>query len=81
MTKLSGLLVALCCSGLVGCTTSAQQPPSTTTVAPPQPQQRSYLDTGPSPARTGGPSYIRANQNSATRQTDFFGNDVLPRMP
>lgn len=75
----------LCCLPLVACTTTAEQAPPVSAPAPStasvQPPQRSYLDPGPNPARTGGPAYVRANQTSAPRQTDFFGNDLLPQNP
>ena len=69
----------MCCWPLMACTSASDtslgaSPPTT----PPMQQQRSYLDVGPSASPTGGPNYVRANRTSATRQTDFFGNAVLP---
>lgn len=75
----------LCCLPLLACTTTAEQAPPVSAPAPSvassTPLQRSYLDPGPNPPRTGGPAYVRANQTSAPRQTDFFGNDLLPQNP
>ena len=69
-------------AGLGACTTqeAASTPDaqiSVTTVPP----QRSYLDPGPAPARGGGPAYIQAGTNSFARQTDSFGNDLVPKIP
>lgn len=73
-------LIFLSC-GLPACTTqeaaSPQATPVTVTSVPPQ---RSYLDAGPIPS-TGGANYTRPGVGSSARQTDFFGNDVVPRMP
>jgi hypothetical protein len=74
-------LVALAATGMSGCTTQEEArqsvaPIATASNAP----QRSYLDPGPAPARQGGPGYIRDNLTSSPRQTDGFGNDVLPPM-
>lgn len=43
-----------------------------------QPQQRSYLDPGPAPARQSGPSYLRGSGTSFAGRSDSFGNSVLP---
>ena len=65
-----------------GCTTQQASDPSTSvTVQGAIPPQRSYLDAGPVQQGGGRPNYVRANQTSATRQTDFFGNSVLPQVP
>jgi hypothetical protein len=81
--KLSRLSAAmLCCWPLIACTTSNEPPPTASApVAMPLPAQRSYLDPGPGVPSGGGPNYVRANQSSGPRQTDFFGNDVLPQTP
>lgn len=81
MRKMRTILLALATAALAACTTqeAAREPaaPATTIATP---QQRSYLDPGPAPARLGGPSYMRDNLTSSPRQTDSFGNDVLPPM-
>lgn len=73
------LLVLAC--GLGACTTqdvaSSSAAPIAVTSTPPQ---RSYLDAGPVPS-TGGANYTRPGVGSPARQTDFFGNDVVPRTP
>jgi hypothetical protein len=43
-----------------------------------QPQQRSYLDAGPAPARLSGPGYLRDNGTSFAGRSDSFGGGVLP---
>lgn len=43
-----------------------------------RPQQRSYLDAGPAPARLNGPSYSRDSGASFAGRSDSFGNSVLP---
>lgn len=43
-----------------------------------QPQQRSYLDAGPAPARLSGPGYARDNRTDFAGRSDSFGNSVLP---
>jgi len=43
-----------------------------------RPQQRSYLDAGPAPARLSGPSYARDSGASFAGRSDSFGNSVLP---
>lgn len=45
---------------------------------PIQPQQRSYLDAGPAPARLSGPSYRRDSGTSFAGRSDSFGSGVLP---
>ena len=73
-------LLAFAC-GLAACTTqeaaSPQAMPVTVTSLPPQ---RSYLDAGPMPS-TGGANYTRPGAGGFARQTDAFGNDVVPRIP
>ena len=83
VTKLTGLPAALlCCWPLVACTSSSEPPiASSVPIAMPLPAQRSYLDPGPNAPSRGGANYVRANQTSGPRQTDFFGNDVLPQTP
>lgn len=83
MTKNSGLLATvLCCAALTACNTSSEPPVATSApIAMPLPAQRSYLDPGPNAPSRGGANYVRANQTSGPRQTDFFGNDVLPQTP
>ncbi len=73
---------ALLIAAAAGCTTREEPapayiPPSASTRVPPE---RSYLDPGPLPGR-GGPGYVRDNLTSTPRQTDSFGNDLLPRSP
>jgi hypothetical protein len=80
--KTSRMLASvLFCLPLVGCTSTTEQSSSSAPIAMPLPSQRSYLDPGPSAPGGGGPNYVRANQTSGPRQTDFFGNDVLPQNP
>ncbi len=43
-----------------------------------QPQQRSYLDAGPAPARLSGPGYARDSRTDFAGRSDSFGNSVLP---
>ncbi len=43
-----------------------------------QPQQRSFLDPGPAPARQSAPSYLRDSGTSFAGRSDSFGNGVLP---
>ncbi|RYE33260.1 MAG: hypothetical protein EOP23_09215 [Hyphomicrobiales bacterium] len=43
-----------------------------------QPQQRSYLDAGPAPARLSGPGYARENRTDFAGRSDSFGGSVLP---
>ncbi|WP_306222945.1 hypothetical protein [Bosea beijingensis] len=43
-----------------------------------QPQQRSYLDPGPAPARLSGPGYARDSGTSFAGRSDSFGSSVLP---
>lgn len=75
------LALALAATTLAACTTQeeARQPvaPAATVSSAPQ---RSYLDPGPAPARQGGAGYVRDNLTSSPRQTDGFGNAVLPSM-
>jgi hypothetical protein len=73
---LSGVLMAAACT-----TQEAPEPITSTTVQGAPLPQRSYLDAGPAPLSGGRPNYVRDNLTSSTRQTDFFGNDVLPRTP
>lgn len=83
MKPLSLLVVtALLSATLIACTSTSDPPASTVGgSAMPLPQQRSYLDPGPGAPRSAGPNYVRANQSNGPRQTDFFGNDVLPQNP
>jgi hypothetical protein len=69
------------CLPLIACNSTSEQSVSSPAVSMPLPQQRSYLDPGPSAPRSGSPNYVRANQTSTPRQTDFFGNDILPQNP
>jgi hypothetical protein len=43
-----------------------------------QPQQRSYLDAGPAPARLSGPGNTRDSQTGFAGRSDSFGGGVLP---
>lgn len=69
-------------TSIAGCTPREEfaAPSVVSTAAPRTTAERSYLDVGPAPSR-GGPAYIQANTTGGPRQTDFFGNDVLPRAP
>ena len=44
-----------------------------------RPQQRSYLDAGPAPARQGGPNYVRENAYGSPDAGTLLGRDSLPR--
>lgn len=77
----TALALGLFSCGLGACTTQeAASPPAMPLAATSAPPQRSYLDAGPMPS-TGGANYTRPGVGSSARQTDFFGNDVVPRMP
>jgi hypothetical protein len=69
-------------TSIAGCTPREEfaSPAVVSTAATRASAERSYLDVGPAPGR-GGPAYLQANTASGPRQTDFFGNDVLPRAP
>ena len=43
-----------------------------------RPQQRSYLDAGPAPARLSGPGYTRENQTGFAGRSDSFGGSMVP---
>lgn len=45
---------------------------------PIRPQQRSYLDAGPAPARLSGPGYTRENQTGFAGRSDSFGGSMVP---
>ncbi|QEL24375.1 hypothetical protein FQV39_18665 [Bosea sp. F3-2] len=82
-TRFATLLALMIPAAVLGaCTTqeaaSPSEPQISVTSVPPQ---RSYLDPGPTPSRTGGPAYIQAGRNSFARQTDSFGNDLVPKIP
>lgn len=81
--RFSALLTLIVPAAMLGaCTTqeaaSSPEPQLSVTSVPPP---RSYLDPGPIPARAGGPAYIQAGTNSFARQTDSFGNDLVPKIP
>jgi len=80
--RFAALLTLMLPAAMLGaCTTQeASQPESQISVTS-VPPQRSYLDPGPAPSRNGGPAYVQAGQNSFARQTDSFGNDLVPRIP
>lgn len=83
-TRLAALFALLVPAAMLGaCTTqeAASSPPETQISVTTVPPQRSYLDPGPAPSRTGGPAYVQAGQNSFARQTDSFGNDLVPKIP
>jgi len=81
-TRFAALLALMIPAAAIGACT----PQEAATAPEPQltisstPQQRSYLDAGPAPSR-GAPSYVQAGMNSFARQTDAFGNDLVPRIP
>jgi hypothetical protein len=79
-----GLSVALV--GLLGGCVSRDEPIAGTSPAPMQtravrtaPPANGDLELGMPAAREGGPAYVRSGINSSTRQTDAFGNGVLPQ--
>lgn len=45
---------------------------------PIRPQQRSYLDAGPAPARLSGPGYTRDSQTGFAGRSDSFGSNLVP---
>lgn len=80
--RFAASLALLMPAALLGaCTTQEAAQPEPQISVTSVPPQRSYLDPGPAPASSGGPNYVRAGENSFSRQTDFFGNDVVPRIP
>lgn len=66
---------------LGACTTQEAAQPEPQISVTSVPPQRSYLDPGPAPSRSGGPNYVRAGVNSFSRQTDSFGNDLVAPIP
>jgi hypothetical protein len=81
MKSLQLTITLLFCLPLIACNSTSEQSVSSPGVSMPLPQQRSYLDPGPRAPRSGSPNYVRANQSTGPRQTDFFGNDILPQNP
>lgn len=80
--RFAALLTLMLPAAVLGaCTTQEASQPEPQISVTSVPPQRSYLDPGPAPSRTGGPAYVQAGQNSFARQTDSFGNDVVPRIP
>ncbi len=43
-----------------------------------RPQQRSYLDAGPAPARLSSPSYSRDSSTGFAGRSDSFGGGLVP---
>ena len=77
----AALALTLLSCGPGACTTQGTaSPPAVPFTATSAAPQRSYLDAGPMPS-TGGANYTRPGVGSSARQTDFFGNDVVPRIP
>lgn len=66
---------------LGGCVSSE---PAAVSEAPPvrsvtiQPQQRSYLDAGPAPARLNSPGSMRDDRTNFAGRSDSFGSGILP---
>lgn len=81
--RFAALLALTVPTAMLGaCTTQeAASPPDAQISVTSVPPQRSYLDAGPAPSRSGGPNYIQAGTNSFARQTDSFGNDLVPKIP
>lgn len=68
-------------AALGGCVSS--QPAAYSDASPPpsvsiRPQQRSYLDAGPAPARLNNPNYMRDDRTTFAGRSDSFGSGVLP---
>ncbi|WP_336814838.1 hypothetical protein [Bosea sp. MMO-172] len=43
-----------------------------------RPQQRSYLDAGPAPARLSSPAYSRDSSTGFAGRSDSFGSGLVP---
>jgi hypothetical protein len=83
MTKIStcGLLVLALCGSAAGC--MPREPvaePSVMRAPPRDPQDQSYLNPGPAPARGNAPSYLQNGPGSPGRDSQF-GADLIPRIP
>ena len=68
-------------AALGGCASNepvAYSDPPAVQSMPIRPQQRSYLDAGPAPARLSGPGYTRDNATGFAGRSDSFGNGILP---
>lgn len=75
------LLLLPLCGAAAGCVARDPVVEVSGVRAPPRdPQDQSYLNPGPAPARTGGPSYLQSSIGSPTRD-DRFANDLIPRVP
>lgn len=64
-----------------GCVSSEPATYSETPVVqtmPIRPQERSYLDAGPAPARLSGPGYARDSQTGFAGRSDSFGGSMVP---
>lgn len=76
------LVLLTLCGAAAGCV--ARDPvvvEASSVRAPPRdPQDQSYLNPGPAPARLGGPSYLQSDTGSPMRD-DRFANDLIPRIP
>lgn len=68
-------------AALGGCVSSEpaaySEPPTVQTMTI-RPQQRSYLDAGPAPARLSGPAYSRDSSPGFAGRSDSFGNGLAP---
>lgn len=82
MKAVQAASITVMLAGIAACTPREEPPPTyvapsaTTRTLP----ERSYLDPGPAQS-TGGPRYLDSSVTSAPRQTDSFGNDLIPRIP
>lgn len=79
MTIIKTACAALALIGAAACTPREELPPqyAPSTAITTVPPQRSYLDPGPAQS-TGGPRYLQRGAGSPPRQTDMFGNDLVP---
>lgn len=71
---------AVLLAGLGGCVSNepaAYSEPPTVQSMVLRPQQRSYLDAGPAPARLSGPGYTRDNPAGFAARSDSFGGSSL----
>ena len=75
------LLLLTLCGTVAGCVSREPVVEMSPVRAPPRdPHDQSYLNPGPAPARTGGPSYLQSSTGSAIRD-DRSTNDLIPRIP
>jgi len=77
----SSLLALALCAAVAGCVTREPAAERGYVRAPPRdPQDQSYLNPGPMPARGNAPSYLQGGPGSPGRDSQF-GTDLIPRIP